>query len=122
MIESPPLSAHAETPGALAAAWWEPNRIGYNAVLLVVFGALAARTWARLAPELSFGNCLRLLVLAAIANACYTAAYPADLAMQSMTDGRPLALARRALWTAGTLFSVLVETYWFLDEILPPVQ
>jgi hypothetical protein len=29
---------------------------------------------------------------------------------------------RWALWSAGTLLAMFFETYWFLDEILPPLR
>lgn len=105
----------------VAARWWEPRRVAYNAVLLAVFAFLLARTWVRLAPELSVGNLLRLGVLAALANLCYSTAYPADLALQTVTAPSARRTAWRwVIWTAGTLFAVLLEAYWYLDEILPP--
>jgi hypothetical protein len=104
----------------VAARWWEPRRILYNLVLLVVFGALAFRTWDRLAPLLSLGNMGRLFVLAFLANLCYSTAYPADMALQTVRHPKRRTPWRWAIWIAGTLFAVLLETYWYLDEILPP--
>jgi hypothetical protein len=80
------------------------------------------RTWARIAPELSPGNIGRLFILGLLANLCYSTAYPADLAMQTVRPAAARAGLRWTIWTVGTLFSVLLETYWYLDEILPPPQ
>ncbi len=104
----------------VAARWWEPRRLAYNAILLVVFVALLIRTWARIAPELTPGNILRLFVLGLLANLCYSTAYPADMALQTIRAPSARRAWRWAIWIAGTLFAVLLETYWYLDEILPP--
>ena len=107
-------------PLRTAARWWEPRRLWYNAVLFAVVGALFARTWRRLAPELSPGNIVRLLVLVLIFNLFYSAAYPADVALQTVRAPSHRHAARWAVWITGTVFAMLLETYWYLDEILPP--
>jgi hypothetical protein len=119
-----PRSAPGDDTGTLrgAAAWWEPRRLPYNVVLGVIFAALLARTWARISPELTGPNILRLCVLALLANLCYSAAYLVDLPLQAVASGLARARWRWAVWTAGTLFSMLLEAYWYLDEILPPVR
>ncbi len=104
----------------VAARWWEPRRLPYNAILLTVFLALAIRTWDRLSPELSLGNIGRLVVLALLANLCYSTAYPADLALQTVLHPKRRFAWRWLIWFAGTLFAALLEAYWYLDEILPP--
>jgi len=104
----------------VAARWWEPRRLGYNAILLAVFVALAVRTWARFSPELSVGNIGRLVVLALLANLCYSTVYPADMMLQTVRHPTRRVGWRWAIWCSGTLFAVLLETYWYLDEILPP--
>ena len=104
-----------------AARWWEPRRILYNIILAAVFIALTARTWPRLRPELTSAAVLPLIVLALLANVCYCVGYLADAPVQLVRDTRARNWWRWALWFAGTLFAVAFETYWFLDEILPPV-
>lgn len=106
---------------SVAARWWEPRRLLYNAVLGIVFAGLLARTWSRIAPELSPGNILRLGVLALLANLCYSTAYPADMALQTVRPPGARGGWRWAIWIAGTTLAVLIEMYWYLDEILPPV-
>jgi hypothetical protein len=105
-----------------AAHWWEPRRILYNILLAGVFVALTVRTWPRLQPELNSSAVLPLIVLAILANLCYCAAYAVDLAVFSVPAPARRNRWRWALWSAGTLFAMFFETYWFLDEILPPLR
>jgi len=105
-----------------AAHWWEPRRILYNILLAGVFVALTVRTWPRLQPELNSSAVLPLIVLAILANLCYCAAYAVDLAVFSVPAPAHRNRWRWALWSAGTLFAMFFETYWFLDEILPPLR
>jgi hypothetical protein len=111
-------------PNALhdAAQWWEPRRILYNIFLAGVFVALTVRTWPRLQPELNSAAVLPLIVLALLANLCYCTAYVVDLAVFSIPAPPHRNRWRWVLWSAGTLFAMLFETYWVLDEILPPVR
>jgi hypothetical protein len=67
----------------------------------------------------SFG---KLLVLAALANVCYCAAYFVDVPMQHSSVAGEWHRRRFALWLAGTLLAVLIENYWIADEIYPFVN
>ena len=119
-MSSPEDDAWSEQPDA--ARWWERQRLIYNAVLTVVFVALAARTWTRIRPELNASAIAPLLFLAALANMLYTVAYIADLPLQSAFAQPARDRARWVVWSAGTMLAVLLETYWYLDEILPPLR
>lgn len=105
-----------------AAAWWEPRRVLYNIVLAAVFVALTVRTWPRLQPGLNASAIAPLIMLALLANLCYCAAYIVDLAAFPDSASPSRDRWRWLLWSAGTLLAVLFETYWFLDEILPPIH
>ena len=105
-----------------AAHWWEPRRVLYNILLAGVFVALTVRTWPRLQPELNSLAVLPLIVLAVLANLCYCAAYAVDLAVFSVPAPAHRHRWRWTLWSAGTLLAMFFETYWFLDEILPPLR
>ena len=120
---SPP-EGYANGPGALrhAAQWWEPRRVLYNIVLATTFVGLTVRTWPRLRPELNSSAVLPLFVLALLANLCYSLAYVADLPVQGVRATRERGLWRWTLWSVGTLLAMVLETYWFLDEILPPLR
>jgi branched-subunit amino acid transport protein AzlD len=103
-----------------AVRWWERRRITYNAVLTALFVVLTIRTWPRLQPELGPDKILPLLVLALLANLCYSTAYLLDPLLSASLNVRIRHGARLAVWVAGMFLAMLIETYWFLDEILLP--
>jgi hypothetical protein len=103
-----------------AVRWWERRRLAYNAVLTALFAALTIRTWPRLQPELGPDKVLPLFVLAVLANACYSTAYLLDPLLSASPDRRIRHRVRLAVWAAGMFLAMLIETYWFLDEILLP--
>lgn len=100
-----------------ALGYWECRRVLYNFLLAAVVVVWIAATWPHFRPAFTWGNLLRLLGLAALANACYCAAYIADLPLQysSIRD-----FWRRWRWTlfaVGTLFAIVFTNYWIADEI-----
>ena len=100
-----------------AVRFWEPRRIVYNLVLTAVVLAWLVLTWPHFRPALQWQSLLLMLVLAAIANVCYCAAYLADLGLQ-FTKFREAWRQRRVwLWLAGTILGVLLACYWIADEI-----
>jgi hypothetical protein len=118
------LSEPPETLGARfrdVARYWEPRRIAYNLVLCAVAIAFLILTWPHFRPALTLQSLPPFLVLAAMANVCYSVAYLADILLQ-LSPFRELWQRRKwSLWLAGTLFSVLLECYWIEDEIYPYV-
>ena len=115
-------------PGPSSAAfldalrYWEPRRIGYNLVLAAVLFTWLVLTWPHFRPALSGRSLLELLALAAIANACYCAAYFAEIAVRHSSFRGAWPHRRWALWLAGTLLAVVLECYWIADEIYPYVR
>ena len=103
-----------------AVRWWERRRATYNGILTALFVALTLRTWPRLLPELGTDKIVPLCVLALLANVCYSAAYVIDPLLSASPNARTRHGLRLGAWVAGTLFAMFLETYWFLDEILPP--
>lgn len=126
MLASPSPESQASMPadGAVdwrdAVRWWEWRRVAYNAVLTALFVALTIRTWPRLRPELGPDKILPLLVLALLANLCYSTAYLFDPLLSASSNPRTRHRVRLAVWVAGMFLAMLIETYWFLDEILLP--
>jgi hypothetical protein len=104
-----------------AIRYWEVRRIGYNLVLTAVVLAWLGLTWPHFRPAFRRQSVLLLLVLAALANACYCAAYPVDIALQRSPFRAAWQRRRWVLWTAGTLFAVCLACYWIADEIYPEV-
>ena len=101
--------------------FWEIRRIWYNLALLLLCVWWVVRTWPHFEPALTFVNLRRMILLAVIANVLYSTAYAVDaIAFESL--GEPARRRwRTALFVAGTLFALLLATYWIGDEIYPDV-
>ena len=67
-------------------------------------------------------NLGRLLILAVIANVLYSTAYLIDFTVQASAFADAWRRWRWLLWLAGTLFALLLATYWIGDEIYPDVS
>jgi hypothetical protein len=127
---TPPAGGSPVTPAATAAGevfkdavrYWEVRRIWYNLILLGIVVAWVVATWPHFRPAFSVASLLKVLVLAALANLCYSAAYLVDIPMQQ-SGARPSWRRRRwALWVAGTVFAIVFANYWIADEIYPFVN
>ena len=105
-----------------AIRYWKTRRLVYNLVLTAVAVGWLISTWPHFREALTMWSFVRLLVLAALANACYCTAYLVDIPMQHSSVAASWSRRRFGFWLAGTLFAVLVENYWIADEIYPFVQ
>ncbi len=105
-----------------AIRYWEPRRLWYNLALTGLGAAWVFLTWPHFQPALSLQPVLQLLVFAALANLCYSAAYLVDIPLlQSPFAGR-WRQWRWALWLIGTLLALVLAQYWIGDEISPFVD
>lgn len=105
-----------------ARRFWEPRRLWYNAVLTGIVLVWLIATWPHFRPALNLQALAQMLVLAFLANLCFSAAYLADFCAQGLL---PKNLWRGFRWTVfafGMLLAVLVENYWIADEIYPDVE
>ncbi len=129
---SPPSSAEAHPPGEVSSSslrdvgkdairYWESHRVVYNLVLTVVVLAWLVVTWPHFRPAVIGRSGLLLLVLAALANACYCAAYPVDILFQRSPFQAAWKRRRWILWCAGMILAVVLACYWIADEIYPSV-
>lgn len=105
-----------------AARFWEPRRLVYNFILAVVTVLWIVATWPHFRPALTLISLFPLSVLALLANACYSAAYFLDIPMQDSSLGTSRNRFRWGLWLLGTLFSIVLASYWIADEIYPDFQ
>jgi hypothetical protein len=119
ILSEPPETLRARLRDA--ARFWEPRRIAYNLILTAVVAWLIL-TWPHFRPALTLQSLLLLLVLAAMANVCYSAAYLADVLLQFSPFRNLWQRQRWSLWLVGTLFAVLLACYWIADEIYPSVR
>ncbi|HKV23894.1 MAG TPA: hypothetical protein VJN93_04825 [Candidatus Acidoferrum sp.] len=102
--------------------FWEPRRILFNLILLLVVILWVALSWPHFLPALTLSTLLPLCVLALVANVCYCAAYLVDLPVQFSALTSRLHRFRWALWTLGMLIAILLANYWIADEIYPFVH
>lgn len=105
-----------------ARRFWERRRLEYNAVLTGIVLCWLVATWPHFKPALNLVALAQALVLAFLANLCFSAAYLADFSAQWLL---PENLWRGFRWTVfvfGMLLAILVENYWIADEIYPDVE
>ncbi len=89
----------------------------YNALLLAVTFAWVIITWPHFRPALTWSSLPPMGVLALLANICYCAAYLVDIPMQTSPFGEAWKRWRWILWLTGTLFALVLASYWIVDEI-----
>jgi hypothetical protein len=91
-------------------------------MLLAIAVAWVVGTWPHFRPAFNLASLLKVLVLAGLANVCYSAAYLVDIPLQH-SGARALWRRRRwALWLAGMVFAIVFANYWIADEIYPFVN
>jgi hypothetical protein len=100
-----------------AARFWERGRLTYNLALTATAIVWFAQ-WPHVTQAIKPSDAGRLMVLALLANLCYCAAYLIDLAIQQLPNLQ-WTRYRWILFALGTLFAVLLESYWINDEIYP---
>lgn len=105
-----PIHRHRDM-AADALRYWERQRIAYNAVLLLVVGAVFLSHWTQLLARASVDFLLVLFLLVVLANVAYCAAYPADLFVQRTGLGTARRRARWALFGVGTLFAAVLAQF-----------
>ncbi len=101
-----------------AARFWERGRIFYNAILTAIVLLWVVLTWPHFRPALSLSPLVAMLVLALLANVCYSVAYVIEILFLRNAPSRRW---RWAVWVVGTLFAILLENYWIADEIYDSV-
>ena len=95
-----------------AIRYWEPRRVLYNAVLLVVVAAVFVMGLPISRSQLNVNLLLFLFVMAVLANVAYCACYVVDVAAQ-LSDIRAVWLRFRwALFVVGLAFAGVL-TYFF---------
>jgi len=94
-----------------AIRYWEPRRILYNVVLLLVVVATYFLQPAAVLRVTAFELLLQLFLLAVLANVTYCAAYPVDLLVQ-LSAFRPTWLrVRWVLLLIGVLFAAVISHF-----------
>jgi hypothetical protein len=102
-----------------AARFWEPRRLLYNFILVLVTVTWIMATWPHFRPALTLTSLFPMSILALLANACYSAAYLLDIPLQCSSAAATRNRFRWGLWILGTLFAFVLANYWIADEIFP---
>ena len=105
-----------------ATRYWERRRLWYNLALTALTAAWVVLTWPHFRPAFTLPSLARLLVLAALANVCYSAAYLVDIPLQESAFGAAWRRWRWLLLLFGTLFALGFACYWIADDIYPFVE
>jgi hypothetical protein len=115
-------------PAGLRTIWnnsvrfWEPRRAIYNLILTLVVILWVGSTWPHFKAALVPQSLLLLVILAIMANACYCAAYAADLLIQFLASRTAWRHLRWGLWATGMVLAVAAANYWIADEVYPFVR
>ena len=78
--------------------FWEPRRVVYNLVLVVIALLWLVATWPHFRVAMAWHSILLLSILALLANVCYCVAYLVDIPMQRA--------ALSTFWSPPTLDTV----------------
>jgi hypothetical protein len=103
-----------------ALRFWEQRQIAYNLLLSIVFVGWVVVSWPSLKGAFSLVHFAQLIVLALIANVLYCASYLGELFFKDLAVSK-WHHWRWGIWIAGTLFAILVESYWVNDEMIAPL-
>jgi hypothetical protein len=107
---------------AEAIRYWETRRLIYNFALSVVCFGWFVVGWPHFRPALTLSSLPPLAIFALLANVCYCAAYLVDIPLQRSSLGAVWRRRRWALWLMGTLFAIVLASYWINDEIYPAIR
>jgi hypothetical protein len=103
-----------------AERFWERHRIAYNLLLTMAFLGWAIPSWPFLKGAFSLLHFAQLAALALIANVLYSAAYLTETFLKNVAMSKSHQW-RWGVWIVGTLFAILVESYWVNDEMIAPL-
>ena len=104
------------------ARFWEPRRLWYNSALVTVVFLWVVFTWPHFRPAFTLEALGKMLVLGLLANLCYSAAYPVDWLIQTVSSDIARRRFRWSVWILGMLLALLIENYWIADEIYPDIK
>jgi hypothetical protein len=102
-----------------AIRYWEPRRIVYNAVLLIVIAAMFAKGMPISLSQVNLNLLLFLFVLAVLANIAYCSCYVVDVMAQLSGFRMAWLRYRWLLFVVGVAFAAVL-TYFFATGIFVP--
>ena len=108
-------STHLSPRFGEATRFWEPRRLWYNSALVAVVVLWGVFTWPHFRPAFTLGALGKMLILALLANVCYSAAYPPDWLIQTVSSDIARRRFRWSVWILGMLPALLIENYCIAD-------
>lgn len=95
-----------------ALRYWEPRRLVYNTVLLVVVCAHFIAAWPGSRTLVNRDMLFMLFILAVLANIAYCAAYAVDLFVQFSASRRTWSRWRWSVLAIGTAFGGILAHFF----------
>jgi hypothetical protein len=77
-------------------------------------------SWPVFRNEFSLLHIVQLAILALFANALYCTAYVLEFFFEGAASSHRYRW-RWAIWIIGTLFAIVIESYWINDEMIAPL-
>jgi hypothetical protein len=103
-----------------AIRYWEPRRLVYNAVLIVVVVVCFLVRYPASKSVLSLDSGLFLFLLAVLANVAYCAAYLVDIFAQMSGYRDEWRRYRLGLFLVGLAFASVLTRFWILGILGQP--
>src|SRR5215470_8980940 len=100
-----------------AIRYWEPWRIAYNAILVVVVVTVFVLDWPESRSVISVDLLLRFFILAVLANAAYCSAYVVDIAVQLSAFRASWKRYRWILFAIGAVFASIIARFITLGAL-----
>src|SRR5262245_59339700 len=110
--EAPGFLSRMSVYAANALRYWEPRRLIYNTVLVLVVAAEFVMTRPQSSVHLSVDSIFSLFILAVLANVAYCAVYAADLFVQFAGLDAPWRTGRVALLIVGCAFGATLAHFF----------
>lgn len=95
-----------------AIHYWEPRRLIYNPVLVLIVVICFAVYYPASRKALSINLALEVFLLAVLANVAYCAAYVADLFAQASGYQEQWRKYRWIVFATGVLFAGIITRFW----------
>jgi hypothetical protein len=95
-----------------AIRYWEPRRILFNVVLLIVTGTVYMANFPHARHEFTFDTVQGLIILAVLANVAYCAAYLVDVPAQLSSFRDAWLRIRWALLVVGMVVGAILANFF----------
>jgi len=95
-----------------AIRYWEPRRILFNVILVIVTGTVYMANFPHARREFTFDTAQALIILAVLANVAYCAAYLVDIPAQLSSFRDTWLRTRWALLLIGIVVAAILANFF----------